>query len=215
LYGPHHRALQDRFDARRIADFIESHNVRRSFDEFDKAFIETRDMFWLASVDQAGQPTVSYKGGDPGFVRVLDEHTLAFPSYDGNGMFLSMGNIASSRNVGLLFMDFEKPNRLRVQGTASVSADDPLLECFPEAQLIVRVTPSEVFLNCNRYVHRYQKISASKYVPRAGAKTPLASWKRIDLIQDALPKTDEPLSQEDLITLEGWVDLIVQGDENA
>jgi predicted pyridoxine 5'-phosphate oxidase superfamily flavin-nucleotide-binding protein len=122
LYGPQHRALQDQFDTRRIADKLAVIAHHTEITEQDRAFIESRDLFWLASVDHEGRPTVSYKGGDPGLVRVLDASTLAFPSYDGNGMFYSMGNIAGQGSVGLLFMDMEKPFRLRVQGTATSTA---------------------------------------------------------------------------------------------
>jgi uncharacterized protein len=217
FYGSPHRDLQDQFDTRRMADLIEANNVRTAFTASDKHFIESRDMFWLASVNEAGQPTVSYKGGDPGFVRVLDERTLVFPSYDGNGMFLSMGNIAANPRVGLLFVDFERPNRLRVQGSASVSLDDPLLEDFPEAQLLVRVQPSEIFLNCNRYVHRYQKVRASRYVPRLNVETPFAGWKRIDILQAALPRTDQRNANtgEGLISLGDWMEMVIRGDESA
>jgi hypothetical protein len=145
LYGPEHRTLQDRFDTRRLADSVEDRVVRTEIVAEHKAFIEARDMFWLASIDHQGRPTVSYKGGDPGFVRVIDSETLAFPSYDGNGMFFSMGNIAGNENVGLLFVDFERPHRLRVQGVASIDPVDPLLGEIHEAQLVVRVAVSDGF----------------------------------------------------------------------
>ena len=90
---------------------------------------------FVASMDASGQPTCSYKGRVPGFVRVLDEHTLAFPSYDGNGMFLTLGNTAETQQVGLLFIDFVSPNRVRVHGRARVGADDALLGTWPGAQL--------------------------------------------------------------------------------
>ncbi|NJK45378.1 MAG: pyridoxamine 5'-phosphate oxidase family protein [Pleurocapsa sp. SU_196_0] len=217
IYGPHHRTLQDWFDTRRMADLIETNNIRSTFTEADRVFLETRDMFWLASADLEGRPTVSYKGGDPGFVRVVNDHTLIFPIYDGNGMFLSAANIAANNQVGLLFMDFEKPNRLRVQGTATISNDDPLIGLYPEAQLLVRVTPTEIFLNCNRYVHHYQKVNASRYVPRANTPTPLAGWKRIDILQNALPRTDQRQinTAHDLISLEDWLGMVARGDDNA
>lgn len=191
LYGPRHRELQDRFDTRRLADGHERRIVRREITPEHRAFIESRDMFWLATIDHHGRPTVSYKGGDPGFVRVLDRKTIAFPSYDGNGMFYSMGNLIGNSNVGLLFINFEQPHRLRVQGVATVHEDDPLLADYGEAQMIVRVSVSEIFRNCPRYVHRYQKVGRSEYVPRAGTKAPFAAWKRIDDIQAELPAKDQ------------------------
>jgi hypothetical protein len=157
LYGAQQRALQDRFDTRRIADKIEALAIHPELGDMEKAFIESRDMFWLSTIDEQGRPTVSYKGGDPGFVKVLDNRTIVFPLYDGNGMFYSAGNIAGSGAVGMLFMDLEKPNRVRVQGVATISEDDPLKAQFLEAQLMVRVAVTEVWPNCPRYVHRYQK----------------------------------------------------------
>ena len=190
LYGPIHRTLQERFDTRRLADNVEKRVVLTEIPPEHKTFIESRDMFFLSTIDHQGRPTVSYKGGDPGFVRVLDNKTIAFPCYDGNGMFYSMGNVLGNNQVGLLFVNFEKPHRLRVQGIASVDDNDPLLKDYAEAQLVVRVTVSEVFRNCPRYVHRYNKVTASEYVPRAERKTPLAGWKRVDDVQASLSAKD-------------------------
>ena len=150
LYHDGTRRLQDRFDTRRLADRIEDRIVRDHIDADDRAFIEARDMFFLATADADGKPQSSYKGGDPGFVRVLDERTIAFPSYDGNGMYLSVGNALVNPHVGLLFIDFEGRKRLRLNGVASVADDDPLLADYPEAQMIVRVRATEVFPNCPR-----------------------------------------------------------------
>jgi len=190
LYGPVHRSLQDRFETRRLADNVERRVVLTEIAREHKAFIESRDMFFLSTIDHQGRPTVSYKGGDPGFVRVLDSKTLAFPCYDGNGMFYSMGNLLGNPQVGMLFVSFEKPHRLRVQGTASVDNNDPLLQEYAEAQLVVRVAVSEIFRNCPRYVHRYEKVQASAFVPRSTSETPLAPWKRVDDVQTVLSAKD-------------------------
>src|SRR3954463_3811999 len=78
------RRLQDAFDTRRLADRLDEKFVQRGFiDADDCAFIERMDMFFLAPADADGRPQCSYKGGEPGFVRVLDEHVVAFPNYDG------------------------------------------------------------------------------------------------------------------------------------
>jgi predicted pyridoxine 5'-phosphate oxidase superfamily flavin-nucleotide-binding protein len=191
LYGEQHRVLQDQFDTRKMADRVEQVAMKTEVTGGDKAFIEARDMFFLSTVDHQGRPTVSYKGGDPGFVKVVDEHTLVFPSYDGNGMFFSMGNIAGNAQIGMLFIDFETPHRLRLQGTACVLADDPLLADYTEAELIVRVAVSEIWVNCPRYVHHYKKVDPSRYVPREACETPLAEWKRIDGVHDALAPSDD------------------------
>ena len=214
MFGAQHRALQDRFEARKLADLVEQVAVHAEIDDEARAFIESRDMFYLATVDARGFPSCSYKGGDPGFIRVVDNRTLAFPSYDGNGMFYSMGNIAGQAKIGMLFIDFETPHRLRLHGTASVSADDPLLMEYVEADLIVRVHVEELFPNCPRYVHRYRKDTASKYVPRATCETPLVSWKRIDLVQDALTPRDQDKAAKagGLITIEEYFAKVKAGD---
>src|SRR5215471_5255011 len=121
LYHEGNRWMQDRFDSRRIADRLQQVTLHDHFSEGDRAFVTRSSMFFLATADADGQPDVSYKGGMPGFVRVVDKQTLAFPDYDGNGMFKSLGNILVNPKVGLLFIDFEQPNRMRVSGTASVS----------------------------------------------------------------------------------------------
>ena len=188
-YTAAQRDLQDRFDSRRIADRINDVLVHDFIDPGSAAFIESRDMMFVSTVDASGQPTCSYKGGDPGFVRVLDEQTLAYPSYDGNGMFLTLGNAAETSKVGLLFVDFEHPNRLRVHGIAGVSADDPLLDTWVGAKVVVRVAVTEVFPNCPRYVHRMQLVERSKFVPR-GDPPPVPDWKRAAWACDALPAND-------------------------
>jgi predicted pyridoxine 5'-phosphate oxidase superfamily flavin-nucleotide-binding protein len=217
MYGARHRALQDEFDTRRLADLIEGGFVAKEVDDPTKAFIESRDLFFLATVDHKGQPTVSYKGGDPGFVRVVDKTTIAFPFYDGNGMFYSWGNIAGNAKVGMLFIDFQMPNRLRVQGTARVDANDPLMMEYVEAQGIVRVSVEGLWPNCPRYVHRMQKVKTSRYVPREACETPLAGWKRIDIVQDALPAKDQgrAVKAGGLLTVEDWFGKVAQGSEEA
>jgi len=164
--------------------------VHDHLDEDDAAFITARDMFFLATVDPQGRPNCSYKGGDPGFVRVVDDRTLAFPNYDGNGMYLSMGNALATGEVGMLFIDFEKRHRMRVNGVASVIEDDQLMAAYPYAQFIVRVAVRQVFPNCPRYIHRYQLVERSKFVPRKTGPPPVPDWKRADWACDVLPEGD-------------------------
>lgn len=217
LYGDAHRALQDQFDTRRMADRIEDLAVTTEFEPEVRAFIESRDMFFLSTVDQAGRPTVSYKGGDTGLVRIIGDGELAFPSYDGNGMYYSMGNIAENRQVGMLFIDFEKPHRIRLQGVASVSLDDPLKDQWKEAELVVRVRVTELWRNCPRYVHRYQRVKQSRYVPKDACETPVATWKRTDAVQDVLrPHEAEQVRRSGgEITIEEWIEQVQSGDEKA
>jgi predicted pyridoxine 5'-phosphate oxidase superfamily flavin-nucleotide-binding protein len=190
IYHDGNRRLQDQFDTRRLADRIEERIVHDVIDEDDRAFIEARDMFFLATADEDGKPQCSYKGGDPGFVRVVDQHTIAFPAYNGNGMYLSFGNALVNPQVGLLFIDFEGRKRMRLNGLASVDENDPLLAEYPEAQFIVRVRATEVFPNCPRYIHEYQLVKRSRFVPKAECETPVPAWKQSEWAHDALPKDD-------------------------
>jgi predicted pyridoxine 5'-phosphate oxidase superfamily flavin-nucleotide-binding protein len=190
LYGRGARDLQDRFDTRRLADRIDQRLVKDSIDDGDRAFVARMDMFFLATVDARGHASCSYKGGAPGFVRVLDPHTLAFPSQDGNGMFLSMGAVLETGEVGLLFIDFERQSRMRVNGTATIDPADPLLPAWPEAQLVVRVRVREVFPNCPRYIHKLALVERSRFVPKPECATPVPSWKRSEWAADAVAEAD-------------------------
>jgi uncharacterized protein len=191
FYNTGNRSLQDAFDSRRLADRLEDRRVRDTIDADDRAFIESMDMLFIATADEHGRPTCSYKGGDPGFVKVLDEHTIAFPSYDGNGMFLSAGNVLVNPEVGLLFISFEHRRRLRLNGTATVATDDELVPAWPGAQLVVRVRAREVFPNCPRYIHRYELVERSPYVPAAGIEPPVPDWKTRSWARDVLQSSDQ------------------------
>ena len=190
---PYHagmRELQDRFDTRRLADRLEERLARSAFSDEDRAFIESRCFFFLATADAQGRPDCSYKGGDAGFVRITAADELAFPSYDGNGMFRSLGNVLVQPAVALLFIDFERPNRLRVNGRARIADGDPLLREFVGAQLVVRVRAERIFPNCPRYIHRMGMAEPSPYVPREGSEPPVPKWKRMDAFCDVLPRGD-------------------------
>jgi predicted pyridoxine 5'-phosphate oxidase superfamily flavin-nucleotide-binding protein len=190
MYHDGMRYFQDRFDTRRLADRLEQVRHHTTFREDYRKFIERSTFFFLATTDVEGWPDCSYKGGLPGFVRVVDEHTLAFPSYDGNGMFRSLGNIRVNPRVGMLFIDFERPKRLRVNGEASVHEDDELMEGFPGAQLMVRVHAERVFPNCPRYIHTMELVEQSKYSPQVDYVPPVPEWKVQPDIKDALPPGD-------------------------
>ena len=187
MYHDGSRELQDRFDSRRIADRLEAVTRHETFTEDDREFIARSSMFFLATADADGWPDCSYKGGEQGFVHVLDDHTLAFPSYDGNGMFRSLGNLLVNPKVGLLFIDFEKPNRMRVNGTASLHDDADLLSTFEGAQLVVTVRARHIFPNCPRYIHRMALVERSAYSPRPGHRPPTPDWKKMDVFRDYLP----------------------------
>lgn len=194
-YHAAQRSFQDRFDARRLADRL-AESTTDQISPTHKKFIEKRDMFFLASADAQGMPECSYKGGEPGFVRVLDEKTLAFPVYDGNGMFLSLGNLTVNPQIGLLFINFEAGTRLRLNGTASIDPQDPLIATYPGALLVVRIEAREVFANCRRYVHRYRRVRSSEFVPLGEESPPVPDWKRDEWFDGTLPAHDPALDPD-------------------
>lgn len=196
LFDESHRALQRRFDTERLADRIEQRLCRDHLNADDRLFIAGLDMFFLATVDAAGQPTCSYKGGAPGFLRVINERTLMFPNYDGNGMYLSMGNLSATSQVGMLLIDFAKPQRLRVHGRASIVTADSIEPRFTGAQFLVSVAVQQVFPNCPRYVHAMREAAPSEFVPREGERAPVPKWKRMDWARDVLPAGDPALQPD-------------------
>jgi uncharacterized protein len=178
LYHEGNRRLQDAFESRRIADRLEEKLARTELGADDKAFIENSLYFFLATADADGRPDCSFKGGAPGFVRVVGPSEIAFPDYDGNGMFKSLGNVLVNPEVGLLFIDLhQKPRRLRVNGTATVAREDPLLESFEGAQLVVRVRARAIFPNCPRYIPKLEPLEPSVYAPRSDYEPPEPAWK--------------------------------------
>jgi len=196
MYHDGMRRLQDARETQALADRLEQVTVREEFTDDDRAFIERCPMFFIATADAHGHPDCSYKGGMPGFVRVIDSRTLAIPDYDGNGMYRSWGNVLVNPNVGLLFIDFENPKRIRVNGTAEVRENDPLRAEYPDAPFIVRVSATRIFPNCPRYVHKMQLVDYSAYAPRPEYVPPAPAWKNFDVFRDALPTRDRPDGNE-------------------
>jgi predicted pyridoxine 5'-phosphate oxidase superfamily flavin-nucleotide-binding protein len=190
LYHDGMRQLQDARETRRLADRLEEVIVHETFTDEDRAFIERCPMFFVATADASGHPDCSYKGGLPGFVRVLDGRTLAFPDYDGNGMYRSWGNLLVNPHVGLLFIDFENPRRLRVNGTARISENDPLRADYPGSVFIIRHTAAKIFPACPRYIHKMQLVEHSVYAPRPQYIPPVPAWKTFADFRDALPARD-------------------------
>jgi uncharacterized protein len=188
LYHDGNRRLQDEFDSRRISDRLEEKLTRSAFTAEDKAFIESAIYFFLATADAQGRPDCSFKGGPPGFVRVTAPSELAFPDYDGNGMFKSLGNLLVNAQVGLLFISMHgRPQRLRVNGTAKVRREDPLLADTIGAQMIVRVTARAIFPNCPRYIPKLALVEPSAYVPQPGCDPVEPAWKGFDAFRDVVP----------------------------
>ena len=199
------RELQGEFETTDLADRIVEAVVTEELSDPQAEFIHSRNMFYLSTIEESGYPSCSYKGGDLGFVRVINPVTIVFPNYDGNGMFMSMGNIQDKAKVGLLFIDFETPQRLRLRGEARCLREGPMLDSYPGANLVVEISVNHVWVNCPRYVHRMQPLEQSPYLPGKDGAVSLALWKRVDLIQDVLTAEDRAEAESlGLITLEEY-----------
>jgi len=217
-YSPQSLELQKRFDTEALAQAGLQMIVHGALSPTDREFIEQAEMFWLATVDAHGSPTVSFKGGAPGFVKMPDDNSLLFPCFDGNGMFLSMGNIAATSQVGLLFMDFVRPDRLRVQGDARLTDDPAVVSLWPGAQFAVEVRISSLITNCPRYIPRMQRLEGSRYIPDpATGRQPMPGWKRLQVVQGVLPARDRHKADTEggLLSLEQYRDLMIKGDPQA
>lgn len=213
FYTEAQRDQQERFETRPLADALEAATVTPTLSDEQADFISSRDFFFLSTVNDRGEPTVSFKGGGPGTVTVIDPTSLAFPVYDGNGMFLSVGNIADTAKIGMLFIDFETPQRVRVQADARLVDDQQLLAAYPGAIAVVVATITAAFVNCARYIHRYERVEQSSYVPDADGVQPVPSWKRIDLLQAFLGADDQAAvdSAGGTITAEEYAERLADG----
>jgi uncharacterized protein len=218
-YTPKALELQKRFDTEALAAAELAVIVHDTLSPPDRGFIESSEYFFLSTVDPSGSPTVSYKGGSPGFVKMTEDgQTLLFPCFDGNGMYFSMGNIAHTSQIGMLFISFTTPARLRVQGNAELTDDPAIVGMWPGAQFAVKVKITALITNCPRYIPRMERKEGSRYVPdtKTGAQ-PIPGWKRIDAIQGVLPKRDQNKADTagGLLTMDQWGEMVAKGNPLA
>ncbi|PCJ92083.1 MAG: pyridoxamine 5'-phosphate oxidase [Porticoccaceae bacterium] len=214
FYTPTQRKLQDEYNTRDLADHVAAAIVVDELADPHIEFIVARNMFFLSTVDENGFPSCSYKGGAPGFIRILNPNTLVFPNYDGNGMFMSQGNIAATSKVGLLFINFEVPQRIRLRGTAKLLHDGPMVESYPGALTVTEISIEKVWINCARYVHRMEpKGGLSSFLPREDGTYKIAPWKRIDVLQEGITKSERKEAEAiGLITLEEYAEMEALGE---
>jgi predicted pyridoxine 5'-phosphate oxidase superfamily flavin-nucleotide-binding protein len=183
------RALQDRFDGRRVADRLAEHRRRYDFWDDDRVMIESAPFFFIAT-SFGGYSDCSMRSGIPGFVKIVAPGTIEFPEYDGNSMYRTLGNISRNPNVGLLFVKFDgKTMRVRINGKALIQDDAAALARHHAAKLVVCVE-CELFSNCPRAVHDLQGGRLSTYMPQPGYDPPAPEWKSRDYIRNILPATD-------------------------
>ena len=116
----------------------------------------------------------------------------------------------------MLFNHFEPPLPHPLPGPRQIVKSGPLLSLFKEAELVIKVKVSETWMNCPRYIHRYQKLERSKYAPGVEDETPFCEWKRIDIVQDAIrPGDAAKVNELGTVTIEDWIGKVIAGDKGA
>ena len=186
------RAMQDRYEGREVPDRLAKHRMRQAFNEADREFIASSSFFFLATAS-ADSVDCSFKGGDPGFVRVVGDNAIAWPDYDGNRMYRSLGNVSVSPRVGVLFINmegklFNNAGRLRINGHAEVDESPEAIAGMPGAKRLIKVTAEHIFSNCPRYIPKLQQQEASIYTPRDGYDPPDPAWKGMDFMKDVFER---------------------------
>jgi predicted pyridoxine 5'-phosphate oxidase superfamily flavin-nucleotide-binding protein len=182
------RELQDRYEGRSVADRLAGNRMRATFNDEDRRCIESSAFFFLAT-STADNVDCSFKGGVPGFVRVVGDNVIAWPDYDGNRMYRSLGNILRNPRVGLLFIRFDgtlfnNASRLRINGHAEIDESAEVIVGLPGAKRLIRVTAEHIFTNCPRYIPKLSLEEQSVYVPRAGYRPPDPPWKSMPFVKD-------------------------------
>jgi predicted pyridoxine 5'-phosphate oxidase superfamily flavin-nucleotide-binding protein len=191
FYHKGNRNLQDRFDGRRLANSLEKNRKHTEFTEEDRQFVETAPFFFLATTAH-NMVDCSFKGGVPGFVKITGPKSIAFPDYDGNSMYKSLGNILENKNVGLLFINFSGAvERMRINGTATIDHNIERIEQFEGAKSVVDITVSAIFPNCPRYIPTISDLQLSEHSPKAGHTPPDPAWKFRDYAKPYLPAADK------------------------
>jgi uncharacterized protein len=190
------RKLQDRFEGREVPDRLAANRMRTAFNEADRELTETSPFFFLATATPESVDC-SFKGGEPGFVRVVGDNVLAWPDYDGNRMYRSLGNICENPRVGLLFINFDgrlfnAAARLRVNGLAEIDEREEAVAGLVGAKRLIRVVAENIFTNCPRYIPKLQFEERSVHSPREGHTPPDPAWKSMPFVKDIFDRERGP-----------------------
>ena len=121
VFTPVVRALQEKYGSRRrYARMEEGGPATDRLGPDESEFIEARDSFYMATIGATGWPYVQHRGGPKGFLKVIDDHTVAFADFRGNKQFISTGNLATDDRVALIMVDYPRQARLKILGRAEV-----------------------------------------------------------------------------------------------
>jgi predicted pyridoxine 5'-phosphate oxidase superfamily flavin-nucleotide-binding protein len=129
LFTPLIKALQEKHGSRRqYARMEEGSASPDRLGPNESAFIAERDSFYMATIGSTGWPHVQHRGGPKGFLKVIDDHTLAFADFRGNKQYISTGNLATDNRVALILMDYPRQARLKILGRTEIVEGDPAKE---------------------------------------------------------------------------------------
>ncbi len=121
VFTPAIKALQDKHGSRRQYARMENSGPERDqLGSMEREFLAERDSFYIASVGSTGWPYIQHRGGPAGFLKVIDDKTLAFANYSGNRQYISSGNVATDSRVALIFVDYPRQARLKILGRAEI-----------------------------------------------------------------------------------------------
>lgn len=164
VFTPAIKALQEKYGSRRsYAQLEKGARTPDRLGAHESAFIAERDSFYIASVGATGWPYVQHRGGPPGFLKVVDERTLAFSDYSGNKQFISAGNLTTDDRVAIILVDYAAQTRLKILGRAQVldgdaakewidRTRDPAYEAAIERAFVIRVEALD--WNCPQHITR-------------------------------------------------------------
>ena len=123
------KKAQSRYGTRKAYERMEQSGDRYRLSAREALFIQSRDSFYMASIGENGWPYVQFRGGEPGFLKVIDDITLGYTDFRGNGQYITTGNIEANRKVSLILMDYPNQQRLKIWAEASIieADEDPAL----------------------------------------------------------------------------------------
>ena len=159
VFTPTVKALQQARGSRHAyARMEQGHGWQTGIDDDLREFIETQTTLFMATANLEGQPYIQHRGGPPGFVHVLDEHTLAFADFTGNRQYVSTGNLADNPKAQLFLMDYAQRQRVKIWGEGRVESDPALVQRLLPAGYKARAEQAIVFTvkawdaNCPQHI---------------------------------------------------------------
>jgi hypothetical protein len=170
-FTPAVKAIQERKGSRKTYSRLEQRHGWQTRVTPDLAeFLADLDMFYLGTANADGQPYIQYRGGSPGFLKVIDERTLGFADFGGNRQYITLGNLSENPKACLFLMDYANSRRVKVWGTARVVEGDAALEerlrdpAYPgNVERAILFTVEAWDVNCQQHIH--QRFSQRQIAP--------------------------------------------------